>query len=521
MTAPAIPSGYAACYATSTADTYISNVTFNSISTSTGANTGSVETDNTGTVIAVDAGSSYTLSITTFDASGSAYTHGIAAFIDWNRDGDFADANETVYTTSSEVNVGTVSTTVNVPSGASEGDMMLRVVANEATGTPSATGTYSYGETEKYTVRVNPTFNYAWTATDGLDNAAIAQPTTSTTSTRTYTLTVTAGNGCTSSDQVTATVYENPVAGTLAVTDLSFSGNSDLTEAIEADAITWTNSGTANGDIQYYYEWTDNSGTSPSGAWIPWVTTNPNVWNANSSGGNMNKTLWVKTVTTSTNGCGTAESGNTWIDIRNCRAAATGATVSAGTVANMPFGETITYTAGTPVAGSFERFQYQWQGTAGAWSDWSTTNPLAYATDINAGQTLYVRSKITGLPGTPGTCADYSDPVQTFLIDCANTVSADAGADNSVCNGSSVVLSGSGTGSTVTGYSWSPSTELSSTSIAGPTSTATSTRTYTLTTTHTDGCIATDAVVVTVNEVPINSSVAISSNSTPPRNNDD
>ena len=46
-------------------------------------------------------------------------------------------------------------------------------------------------------------------------------------------------------------------------------------------------------------------------------------------------------------------------------------------------------------------------------------------------------------------------------------------------------------------------------------------RTYTLTTTHTDGCIATDAVVVTVNEVPINSSVAISSNSTPPRNNDD
>ncbi|MDC1361780.1 GEVED domain-containing protein, partial [Crocinitomicaceae bacterium] len=205
MTAPAIPSGYANCYATSTLDTYISNVTFNSISTNTGANAASVETDNTGTVITVDAGSSYTLSITTATA-GSAYTHGIAAFIDWNRDGDFEDANETVYTTSSEVSLGTVSTSVNVPSGASEGDMMLRVVANEDASAPSATGTYSWGETEKYTVRVAPVLTYAWTPDVDLDNAAIAQPTTSTTSTRTYTLTVTAGNGCTDTDDVIATV---------------------------------------------------------------------------------------------------------------------------------------------------------------------------------------------------------------------------------------------------------------------------------------------------------------------------
>ena len=368
-------------------------------------------------------------------------------------------------------------------------------------------GTWSSGNTNVATIN---------------SSTGVITPVSSGSSVITYT--VSGAGACAGSADETATrtvsINAAPNAGTVAVTDLSVSGNADLTEAIEADAITWTNSGTANGTIQYYYEWTNNSGTSPTGAWNSWTTSNPNVWNANSSGGNMNRTLWVKTVTTSTNGCGTAESGTTWIDVRNCRAAATGATVSAGTVANMPFGETITYTA-TMDDGAFERFQYQWQGTGGAWSDWSTTNPLAYATDINAGQTLYVRSKIIGPSTGTQTCTDYSDPVQTFLIDCANTVSADAGTDNTVCNGSSVVLSGSGTGSAVTGYSWSPATELSSTSIAGPTSTATSTRTYTLTTTHTDGCIATDAVVVTVNEVPINSNVAISSNSTPPRNNDD
>ena len=357
---------------------------------------------------------------------------------------------------------------------------------------------------------------YSWSPASGLDNENIAAPTTSTTTTGDYTLTVTNPNtGCTAQDIASVTVHENPVAGTVAVTNLSYSGNSDVTEAIEADQITWTNSGTANGDIQYFYEWTDNSGVSPTGAWVAWVTSNPNLWNANSSGANMNRTLWVKTITTSNDGCGTAESVSTWVDVRNCRADVTGATVSAGTVANMPFGETITYDA-TRIDGLFERFQYQWNSTSGAWSDWGTTDPLSYATDINPGQTLYVRSKIVGASsnGSP-TCADYSDPVQTLLIDCANTVSADAGSDDALCDGSTIVISGSGSGSSVvTDYSWSPSTELSSASIASPTVSATTTRTYTLTTTHADGCTATDDVIVTVDVAPAVTSASVTGVST-------
>ena len=92
----------------------------------------------------------------------------------------------------------------------------------------------------------------AWSPSAELNDASIATPTVSPTSSQTYTLTATM-NGCSSSDDVEVTMYELPTAS-IAITDLSVSGTSDLTEAIEADAITWTNSGTGNGDIQYYYE---------------------------------------------------------------------------------------------------------------------------------------------------------------------------------------------------------------------------------------------------------------------------
>ena len=510
----------ASCYATSTADTYISNVSVNGVNNPSASNIINVESNETDVVFEAVQGATYSMYATTADDAGSAYTHGISWFIDWNNDGDFDDANEFVLSTNGYVAIGTYgNAALTLPSSASIGDKKMRVVANESSGAPASNATFSFGESELYIFRVLPA-SYSWSSDVGGYTSSSANPTgVSLTENTTYTLTLTDASGCSSSNSTSVAFYENPVAGSVAVTDLSVSGNSDLTEAIEADQITWTNTGTANGNIQYFFEWTDNSGTSPTGAWNAWVTSNPNVWNANSSGGNMNRTLWVKTVTTSTNGCGTAESSTTWIDVRNCRAGATGATVSAGTVANMPFGETITYTA-TMDDGAWERFQYQWGGTGGNWVNWNdaNTNPYSYTTDANAGQTLYVRSQVFGPAIGTATCTDYSDPVQTLLIDCANTVTADAGSDEVVCNGSSVVLAGSGSGSSaVTGYSWSPSTELSSSTIAGPTSSATSSRTYTLTTTHADGCTATDAVVVSVNEAPSNSSVAISSASTPPK----
>jgi hypothetical protein len=78
---------------------------------------------------------------------------------------------------------------------------------------------------------------------------------------------------------------------------------------------------------------------------------------------------------------------------------------------------------------------------------------------------------------------------------------ANAGANASICIGNSVIL---GT-SAISGhtYSWTPSTGLSSATIANPVVTPTATTTYTLTETITaSGCQASNSVIVAVNAIP-------------------
>jgi len=80
-------------------------------------------------------------------------------------------------------------------------------------------------------------------------------------------------------------------------------------------------------------------------------------------------------------------------------------------------------------------------------------------------------------------------------------LAANAGSDVSVCQGNSTTLSGSGSGGTSPyTYSWSPTTGLSSSTIANPVASPTTTTTYTLTVKDaaTPMGTATDAVTVTV-----------------------
>lgn len=83
---------------------------------------------------------------------------------------------------------------------------------------------------------------------------------------------------------------------------------------------------------------------------------------------------------------------------------------------------------------------------------------------------------------------------------------ADAGnVSYSICNGNSVNIGGSPTGSGGTGaltYSWSPSSGLSSSLIANPSASPTSNTTYTVTVTDSKGCTASDATLVNVNALP-------------------
>ncbi len=221
--------------------------------------------------------------------------------------------------------------------------------------------------------------------------------------------------GTDASSTRTVTVNAAATGGSLTV---------DKTEALSTETINWTNSGVTNGTCRYHFQWSDDNISSPTGSWTPWDITENQSWATSSAGSNMNRTLWVKTIITASNtGCSNVETTPVYTDVVNCKAGTTSASVSAGEVAHMPFGETITYTSGAPLDGSFERLQFQWGGTSGTWSDWSTNNPTNYTTDINAGQTLYVRAKITGADAGSGGCEDYSNIIQTLLVDCPNAVS--------------------------------------------------------------------------------------------------
>jgi hypothetical protein len=90
---------------------------------------------------------------------GGQYNGVVGAWIDYNQDGDFTDAGETVYmSTSFLYGVGIfVGGSFIVPATATLGNTRMRVALIEG-GTPpiSSCGTYGYGETEDYLVNILP-----------------------------------------------------------------------------------------------------------------------------------------------------------------------------------------------------------------------------------------------------------------------------------------------------------------------------------------------------------------------------
>ncbi len=104
-------------------------------------------------------GASYPMSVTVIYTSSSYYTYYTKAFIDYNQDGTFDPVNELVFQGQTASLTNTVITgTVNVPLTAMSGYTRMRIVCVE-TSTPSTVqpcGTYTWGETEDYTVVIAP-----------------------------------------------------------------------------------------------------------------------------------------------------------------------------------------------------------------------------------------------------------------------------------------------------------------------------------------------------------------------------
>ncbi|MEQ8908505.1 MAG: PKD domain-containing protein, partial [Vicingaceae bacterium] len=297
----------------------------------------------------------------------------------------------------------------------------------------------------------DPNLSYAWDNAATLKDATVSDPEAFPSVSTTYTVTVTDGNGCTNTDQVTLTVLPAPFANP---------GNPDTLCVGESATL----GGSPTGPVGATYAW-DNAST----------LSNPNVSNPVAV---PNVTTTYTVTVTGTNGC--TNTGSVEIVVNPLP------NVDAGQDQTICVGETATL-GGSPTGPSGST--YLWDNAASLNSD-TDPNPVA----------------------TPTVTTTYSVTV-TDVNSCTNTDQViitvnplplvDAGSDQTICRTDSVAIGGSPTGPSGVTFSWSPSAGLSSTDVANPMASPDDTTTYTVTIVDGNGCSASAQVTVNVNPLPL------------------
>lgn len=202
----------------------------------------------------------------------------------------------------------------------------------------------------------------------------------------------------------------------------------------------------------------------PSG-WSGTSTTNSiNVTSGSSSG---NVTVAANNACGSSTAATLAVSGSTY----TLSSSIVGITCNGGTNGSATI---------TPAGGSGP-FTYSWSPSGGS---------AATANNLAAGTYVVTATDNTGCIAT-----------SSVVITQPNAIVASAGANQSVCNGSSVAIGGAPTASGGTGaftYLWNPATGLDNAAAANPTCTATSATNYVVTVTDANGCSNTAATSITI-----------------------
>ncbi|WP_456460388.1 M4 family metallopeptidase [Reichenbachiella sp.] len=144
------PLNYCSSNGNSTSDEYIGRVQLNTIDNATGASSGGYG-DYTTQSTSLTKGDAYTITITP-TWSGTVYNEAYSVWIDYNQDGDFADAGEQVYSQAAS-QTSPVSGSFTVPTGATNGNTRMRV-SMKYNGIPTSCESFQYGEVEDYTIHV-------------------------------------------------------------------------------------------------------------------------------------------------------------------------------------------------------------------------------------------------------------------------------------------------------------------------------------------------------------------------------
>jgi len=183
---------------------------------------------------------------------GGFYGANVAVYIDYNQDGDFTDVGENALPSVPVAVLGNVNGLITVPTTAYNGNTRMRVIMVEGT-ISGPTGTYTWGETEDYTINITgasanipcpgSTFNlaanvtggatpytYAWTVTSGTATIASASAGTTTavvTADATFQLVVTDACGISNTTTVSTNVAESTIA--VSPTTITVCGNPGTT----------------------------------------------------------------------------------------------------------------------------------------------------------------------------------------------------------------------------------------------------------------------------------------------------
>ncbi|MFM2207317.1 MAG: hypothetical protein RL213_1292, partial [Bacteroidota bacterium] len=246
--------------ATGTAGSYASYLSFGSIS--------------------LTAGSTYNFSLSSLQGA-SAFGNSMAIYIDFNRDGDYADAGENVYVAAATTSGAHTETgSFTIPATANNGLTRMRVICNEGLVT-SPTMAISYGEREEYLVNLItsnnggggniPSFTYSWS--DGSTTLGTTNPLSVTVAAATtYTVTSTTTAGCTIAASVAVTAIPLPAAPTAT--------NSTQCGARIPDCSVSSNTGLSSPTFRWYADATGGSALldGPSATYGFVVSTTDTLW---------------------------------------------------------------------------------------------------------------------------------------------------------------------------------------------------------------------------------------------------
>ena len=147
---------YCTASATNTTGEKISNFTYNTINNNSSSTAGYENFSNTSTTVYLFPGSTLPFSST---ISSFVPSDEIKIFIDFNHDGDFNDAGETVYTSTGPLASGTITGNIVIPALSSSvlsGRTRLRVRLHDTGNGPNATacGTSTTGQVEDYSIDI-------------------------------------------------------------------------------------------------------------------------------------------------------------------------------------------------------------------------------------------------------------------------------------------------------------------------------------------------------------------------------